>query len=134
MVGGGYWERLEPNLTTYSRSRSCLTGLALCQDIGNGIDDTDNFILPLDTISHRPDFAPIGMDSQLVLASKEDFWRLQNEMKNVYATQAEHSDRLTRLERRQDDDSRLKSVWGGQSPFPGILGGTPQQGLFPALP
>ena len=70
------------------------------------------------------------MDSQLVLASKEDFWRLQNEMKNVYATQAEHSDRLTRLERRQDDESRLKSVWGGQSPFPGILGGTPQQGMF----
>ena len=68
------------------------------------------------------------MDSQLGLASKEDLWRLQNEMKNVYATQAEHSDRLARLERRQDDDTRMKSVWGTQSPFPGILGGTPQQG------
>ena len=70
----------------------------------------------------------MGMDSQLGLASKEDLWRLQNEMKNVYATQAEHSDRLSRLERRQDDDNRMKSVWGNQSPFPGILSGTPQQG------
>ena len=71
----------------------------------------------------------MGMDSQLGLASKEDLWRLQNEMKNVYATQAEHSDRLARLERRQDDDTRMKSVWGNQSPFPGILSGTPQQGI-----
>ena len=68
------------------------------------------------------------MDSQLDLASKEDLWYLQNEMKNVYATQAEHSDRLSRLERRQDDDTRMKSAWGSQSPFPGILNGTPQQG------
>lgn len=70
------------------------------------------------------------MDPQLDLASKEDLWRLQNEMKNVYATQAEHTDRIARLERRQEDDTRMKSVWGSQSPFPGILGGTPQQGLF----
>lgn len=70
----------------------------------------------------------MGMDPQIGLASKEDLWRLQNEMKNVYATQAEHSDRISRLERRQDDDIRMKSVWGNQSPFPGILSGTPQQG------
>ncbi|KAI4134634.1 MAG: hypothetical protein LQ347_001359 [Umbilicaria vellea] len=48
-------------------------------------------------------------------------------MKNVYATQAEHSDRLLRLERRQDDDARVRSVWGNSSPFPSILSGTPQQ-------
>lgn len=69
------------------------------------------------------------MDGQFGLASREDLWRLQNEMKNVYATQAEHSDRLMRLERRQDDDVRVKSVWGTQSPFPSILSGTPQQGM-----
>ena len=69
------------------------------------------------------------MDGQFGLASREDFWRLQNEMKNVYATQAEHADRLTRLERRQDDDARIKSVWGSGSPFPSILNGTPQQGI-----
>ena len=75
------------------------------------------------------------MESQLPLNSTDDIWRLQNEMKNVYAVQAEHSDRLVRLERRQDDDARLKSVWGGnQSPFPGILSGTPQQGTYQSHP
>lgn len=68
------------------------------------------------------------MDPQFGLASKDDLWRLQNEMKNVYATQAEHADRLMRLEQRQDSDTRLKSVWGSQSPFPSVLNGTPQQG------
>ncbi len=68
------------------------------------------------------------MDGQFSLATREDFWRLQNEMKNVYATQAEHADRLTRLERRHDEDARMKSVWGSGSPFPGVLNGTPQQG------
>ncbi|KAL9613628.1 MAG: hypothetical protein Q9167_001856 [Letrouitia subvulpina] len=67
------------------------------------------------------------MDSQLQFASRDDIWRLQNEMKNVYATQAEHADRLMRLERRNEDDVRVKSVWGGQSPFPTTLSGTPQQ-------
>lgn len=68
------------------------------------------------------------MDAQFGLASRDDLWRLQNEMKNVYSTQAEHADRLMRLERRQEDDVRVKSVWGTQSPFPNILSGTPQQG------
>ena len=68
------------------------------------------------------------MDPQFSLASKDDLWSLQNEMKNVYATQAEHADRLMRLEQRQDTDTRLKSVWGTPSPFPSVLNGTPQQG------
>lgn len=69
------------------------------------------------------------MDPQFGLASKDDLWRLQNEMKNVYATQAEHADRLMRLEQRADSDTRLKSVWGSQSPFNSGLNGTPQQGM-----
>ena len=69
------------------------------------------------------------MDPQFGLASKDDLWRLQNDMKNVYATQAEHSDRLMRLEQRADSDTRSKSVWGTQSPFPSVLNGTPQQGM-----
>lgn len=68
------------------------------------------------------------MDPQFAFASSADIWRLQDEMKNVYATQAEHSDRLLRLERRQDDDARVRSVWGNSSPFPSILSGTPQHG------
>ncbi|KAL8750240.1 MAG: hypothetical protein Q9199_007197 [Rusavskia elegans] len=67
------------------------------------------------------------MDPQSQLASREDVWRLQNDMKNVYATQAEHADRLMRLERQHAEDSRMKSVWGGQSPFPSILNGSAQQ-------
>ncbi|KAI4221938.1 MAG: hypothetical protein LQ349_007726 [Xanthoria aureola] len=67
------------------------------------------------------------MDPQSQLASREDVWRLQNEMKNVYATQAEHADRIMRLERHHAEDSRMKSVWGGQSPFPSILNGSAQQ-------
>lgn len=65
------------------------------------------------------------MDPQHGLASKDDLWRLQTEMRNVHATQAEHADRLMRLEQRQDS----KSAWGTQSPFPSILNGTPQQGI-----
>ena len=68
------------------------------------------------------------MEPQFGLASSDDIWRLQNEMKNVYATQAELADRLGRLERRQDDDAHVKSVWGGQSPFPSLLNGASQQG------
>ena len=70
----------------------------------------------------------MGMEASIGQASKEDFWRLQNEMRNVYATQAEHADRLMRLERRQDE-SQVRSVWGGQSPFTSVLNGTPQQGM-----
>ena len=45
--------------------------------------------------------------------------------------QAEHGERIARLERRQDDDARLKSVWGNTSPFPSVLsGGTPLTGMF----
>lgn len=69
------------------------------------------------------------MDPQFGLASKDDLWRLQNEMKNVYSTQAEHADRLMRLEQRSENDTRLKSVWGTQSPFTSVLNGTPQQGM-----
>ena len=73
------------------------------------------------------------MESQsalLTLSSRENIWRLHAEMRNVQLVQAEHAERLMRLERRQDDDARMKSVWGTSSPFPTLLGsGTPQQGM-----
>ncbi|KAF2434406.1 hypothetical protein EJ08DRAFT_605701 [Tothia fuscella] len=60
---------------------------------------------------------------------RDDVWRFQADMLRVQQTQADHSERLSRLERRQDDDARMKSVWGTSSPFPSVLsGGTPQQG------
>ncbi|KAH8805587.1 hypothetical protein F5884DRAFT_680893 [Xylogone sp. PMI_703] len=48
------------------------------------------------------------------------------DIKHVQAVQSNHADRLLRLEKRQADDAALKSVW--TSPFPSVLGGTPQQG------
>ena len=76
----------------------------------------------------------MGMEQQLGLASRDDVWRLQTEMKNLYATQAEHADRLSRLEQRQESDPRIKPTWGNQSPFSGIFNGTPQQGRPSSFP
>ncbi|KZF21537.1 hypothetical protein L228DRAFT_155350 [Xylona heveae TC161] len=67
------------------------------------------------------------MDPQLIFATRDDLWRVHAEINSIYNVQAEHADRLMRLERRQEEDARLKSVWGASSPFPGILSGTPQQ-------
>ena len=55
-------------------------------------------------------------------------WRVQTELSRIQQIQAEHADRLARLERRQDDDARIKSVWSTTPPFPSVLSGTPQQG------
>nr|POE58969.1 d-lactate dehydrogenase [cytochrome], mitochondrial [Quercus suber] len=63
-------------------------------------------------------------------SSNNETWRLQSEVVRLQQIQTEHSDRLARLERRQDDDARMKSVWGTTSPFPSVLSGTPQQGVF----
>ncbi|POR37212.1 Uncharacterized protein TPAR_02587 [Tolypocladium paradoxum] len=58
--------------------------------------------------------------------SREELYNLQMEVKQVQYTQTNHAERILRLEKRHADDSALKSVWN--SPFPGVLGGTPQQG------
>ena len=55
-------------------------------------------------------------------------WRLQSEVTKIRQVQVDHAERIVRLERRQDDDARMKSVWGSNSPFPSVLSGTPQQG------
>lgn len=67
--------------------------------------------------------------------SNTETWRLQGDVVRVQQVQAEHAERIARLERRQDEDARVKSVWGNQSPFPSVLstggaGGTPNQGMF----
>ncbi|WPH03024.1 Hypothetical protein R9X50_00589800 [Acrodontium crateriforme] len=62
------------------------------------------------------------------LQSNSETWRLQNEVARIQQLQIEHAERIARLERRHDDDARMKSVWGNSSPFPSVLsGGTPQQ-------
>jgi hypothetical protein len=68
------------------------------------------------------------MDAQYPFASREDIWRVHEEVKDLHTTQIEHGERISRLERRRDDDARLKSVWGPFSPFPCGVGNTVQQG------
>ncbi|KAG5297846.1 hypothetical protein I7I48_07104 [Histoplasma ohiense] len=62
------------------------------------------------------------MDAQYPFASREDIWRIKEEVKDLFAAQLEHGERISRLERRRDDDARMKSVWGPLSPFPGPIG------------
>lgn len=58
------------------------------------------------------------MDAQYPFASREDIWRVQEEVRDLYITQVEHGERLTRLERKKDDDVKIKSLWGLPSPLP----------------
>ena len=70
------------------------------------------------------------MESQF-LATREELYHVQMDLKHVQTVQINHADRLLRLEKRQADDAALKSVWN--SPFPSVLGGTPQQGQHQPL-
>ena len=45
-------------------------------------------------------------------------WRVQTELSRIQQIQAEHADRLARLERRQDDDARIKASGARLLPFP----------------
>lgn len=62
--------------------------------------------------------------------SSNENWRLQGDITRIQQIQVEHAERIARLERRQEDDARMKSVWGNQSPFPSVLSGTPQHGTY----
>lgn len=58
----------------------------------------------------------------------QELHNVQMEVKQVQIVQANHAERLMRLERRQTEDAAIKSVWN-PSPFPSVLGGTPQHGM-----
>ncbi|KAF2214006.1 hypothetical protein CERZMDRAFT_38467 [Cercospora zeae-maydis SCOH1-5] len=64
----------------------------------------------------------------IIGGGSNDHWRYQNDLIRVQQIQSDHAERIARLERKQDDDARMKSVWGNQSPFPSVLSGTPQHG------
>ena len=70
------------------------------------------------------------MEGQASLATKQDLDYLQTQMKNVYATQAEHADRLARLEQRNEPDTRSRTPWGTSSPFSGLIHGPSQPGTL----
>lgn len=68
-------------------------------------------------------------------SSNTEIWKLQTDVAKMQQVQTDHHERIARIERRQEDDARMRSVssvWGNSSPFPGVLGGTPQQGEWTA--
>jgi hypothetical protein len=67
------------------------------------------------------------MDTQ-PFATREELWRLQETLGEFSATQAQHSERIMRLEKRRDDNVQVKNVWGPTSPFATVLGSSGQQG------
>lgn len=66
------------------------------------------------------------MDALYPFASRDDIWRVLEELKDIQVAQFDQAERITRLERRREEDARLKSAWGSQSPFlPGMGGPVP---------
>ena len=65
------------------------------------------------------------------VATREELHDVQMELKRVQHVQQLQGERLRSLEKRQADDAALKSVWN--SPFPSVLGGTPQHGEAPSI-
>ena len=73
------------------------------------------------------------MDPQsLAFQPQPDLWQLSTSMRNVQEVQQDHAERLIRLERRNEEETRTKSIWGPSSPFPGVISGTPQHGELAA--
>src|SRR3569833_3576271 len=66
-----------------------------------------------------------GMDPRYHV-TRDELYNVQMDLKHVQATQSNHAERLLRLERRQQEDAAVKSVWS--SPIPAALRGTPQHG------
>ncbi|KAK5664182.1 hypothetical protein OQA88_398 [Cercophora sp. LCS_1] len=65
------------------------------------------------------------MDPRFII-TRDEFHDVQMDLKRVHSIQQQQSERIRMLEKRQADEAQLKSVWN--SPFPSVLGGTPQHG------
>ncbi|KAJ5342257.1 hypothetical protein N7541_011381 [Penicillium brevicompactum] len=62
------------------------------------------------------------MDAQFPFASRDDIWRVLDELKELHRAQLHQGERLAQLERRRDEDARLRSPWASASPFPTSVG------------
>lgn len=62
------------------------------------------------------------MDAQYPFASRDDIWRVFDELKELHLAQFQQGERLAQLERRRDEDARLRSPWASASPFPTSVG------------
>jgi hypothetical protein len=67
------------------------------------------------------------MDVQFVTSMRESFRAIQDEQERARLVEEEHADRLMLIEKRVDDEARMKSLWGPQTPF-NAFPHTPQQG------
>ena len=70
------------------------------------------------------------MDAHYPFASRDDLWRVLDELKDLHIAQENQSERISLLERRRDDDVRLRNVWGPLSPFPSAVGGQIPTGTY----
>ncbi|KAK6358308.1 hypothetical protein TWF730_007654 [Orbilia blumenaviensis] len=51
----------------------------------------------------------------------DDFWKLQHEVKELKASQSAIMKRLQRVERRDEESTRIKSLWKSPNLFPALL-------------
>ncbi|KAI1173942.1 hypothetical protein F4777DRAFT_417882 [Nemania sp. FL0916] len=58
--------------------------------------------------------------------TRDELYNVHMDVKQIQVVQNSHAERLSRLEKRQADESAIKSAWN--SPFPSAIGGTPQHG------
>lgn len=68
------------------------------------------------------------MDAQHPFASRDDIWRVFEDLRELHTTQVEHAERIARLERRRDEEARLRNVWSPSLPFATSAGGPMQAG------
>ncbi len=66
------------------------------------------------------------MDPRFLAATREELHNVQMDLRQLQTMQNHHAERLLKLEKRQQEDAAVKSVWN--SPFPTALSGTPQHG------
>ncbi|KAF7718957.1 Uncharacterized protein PECH_006302 [Penicillium ucsense] len=51
------------------------------------------------------------MDAQYPFATRDDLWRVFDELKGLHVRQFEQSERIARLEKDREEHTRLKNVW-----------------------
>lgn len=71
-----------------------------------------------------------AMDAQYPFATRDDLWRVFDELKELHLGQFEQNERIAKLERDRDDQARLKNVWSSAlSPLHSADGGPVPSGI-----
>ncbi|KAJ5770559.1 uncharacterized protein N7511_002610 [Penicillium nucicola] len=74
------------------------------------------------------------MDAQYPFASRDDIWRVFEELKDLQISNIAQGERIAQLERRRDEDARLRSPWAPTSPFPSSVGTSAPDSSFHSPP